>query len=113
MADALDSKSSDRKIVWVQVPPPALLFLGRDRFYKNLRSRLPRANITFGSLRKLAAIWVCGWKSTMMPRICRREWRNAFAGRETPWPDKSRTPAGRPQATTKKIACGRDCEMSD
>ena len=23
MADALDSKSSDRKIVWVQVPPPA------------------------------------------------------------------------------------------
>ena len=38
MADALDSKSSDRKIVWVQVPPPALLFLGHDRFYKNLRS---------------------------------------------------------------------------
>ena len=25
MADALDSKSSDRKIVWVQVPPPANL----------------------------------------------------------------------------------------
>src|SRR5207249_8464711 len=25
MADALDSKSSDRKIVWVQVPPPASL----------------------------------------------------------------------------------------
>jgi hypothetical protein len=25
MADALDSKSSDRKIVWVQVPPPALM----------------------------------------------------------------------------------------
>ena len=25
MADALDSKSSDRKIVWVQVPPPVLL----------------------------------------------------------------------------------------
>ena len=24
MADALDSKSSDRKIVWVQVPPPVL-----------------------------------------------------------------------------------------
>lgn len=25
MADALDSKSSNRKIVWVQVPPPVLL----------------------------------------------------------------------------------------
>lgn len=25
MADALDSKSSDRKVVWVQVPPPVLL----------------------------------------------------------------------------------------
>ena len=24
LADALDSKSSDRKIVWVRVPPPAL-----------------------------------------------------------------------------------------
>ena len=26
LADALDSKSSDRKIVWVRSPPPALLF---------------------------------------------------------------------------------------
>ena len=34
MADALDSKSSDRKIVWVQVPPPAL-FSCRIAFYKN------------------------------------------------------------------------------
>ena len=34
MADALDSKSSDRKIVWVQVPPPALRFLGQAGFYK-------------------------------------------------------------------------------
>lgn len=25
LADALDSKSSDRKVVWVQVPPPVLL----------------------------------------------------------------------------------------
>ena len=25
MADALDSKSSGRKVVWVQVPPPVLL----------------------------------------------------------------------------------------
>jgi hypothetical protein len=35
MADALDSKSSDRKIVWVQVPPPAPLFRCRIVFYKN------------------------------------------------------------------------------
>ncbi len=27
MADALDSKSSYRKIVWVQVPPPVFLLL--------------------------------------------------------------------------------------
>jgi hypothetical protein len=27
MADALDSKSSDRKVVGVQVPPPVLLVL--------------------------------------------------------------------------------------
>ena len=33
MADALDSKSSDRKIVWVQVPPPAL-FCPLIAFYK-------------------------------------------------------------------------------
>jgi hypothetical protein len=46
MADALDSKSSDRKIVWVQVPPPAgfpasdgilqnpsvVVFLGHDNY---------------------------------------------------------------------------------
>jgi len=30
MADALDSKSSDRKIVWVQVPPPANSLRIRD-----------------------------------------------------------------------------------
>ena len=30
MADALDSKSSDRKIVWVQVPPPAPEHLNLD-----------------------------------------------------------------------------------
>jgi hypothetical protein len=27
LADALDSKSSDRKIVWVRAPPPALSLL--------------------------------------------------------------------------------------
>jgi hypothetical protein len=33
MADALDSKSSNRKVVWVQVPPPVLtLFLGNYRW---------------------------------------------------------------------------------
>lgn len=31
MADALDSKSSDRKVVGVQVPPPVLLALGPGR----------------------------------------------------------------------------------
>jgi hypothetical protein len=32
MADALDSKSSTRKSVWVQVPPPVLLlFVRADR----------------------------------------------------------------------------------
>jgi hypothetical protein len=30
MADALDSKSSDRKVVGVQVPPPVLLVLFLD-----------------------------------------------------------------------------------
>jgi len=25
LADALDSKSSDRKIVWVRAPPPAIV----------------------------------------------------------------------------------------
>ena len=30
MADALDSKSSDRKIVWVQPPPPALPFFSSE-----------------------------------------------------------------------------------
>ena len=30
MADALDSKSSGRKVVWVQVPPPVLLCAARD-----------------------------------------------------------------------------------
>src|SRR4029077_12413852 len=28
LADALDSKSSDRKIVWVRAPPPALVCVG-------------------------------------------------------------------------------------
>src|SRR2546423_14394832 len=46
MADALDSKSSDRKIVWVQVPPPALLFRAEDGFYKNLRKEYSWAMIT-------------------------------------------------------------------
>ena len=38
LADALDSKSSDRKIVWVRAPPPASLFarsvldVGRSTF---------------------------------------------------------------------------------
>ena len=34
MADALDSKSSDRKIVWVQVPPPASRY--QAKFYKTV-----------------------------------------------------------------------------
>ena len=28
LADALDSKSSDRKIVWVRAPPPAVVSVG-------------------------------------------------------------------------------------
>ena len=36
MADALDSKSSDRKIVWVQVPPPAEFSRAGWGFYKDL-----------------------------------------------------------------------------
>src|SRR2546430_12105578 len=39
MADALDSKSSDRKIVWVQVPPPADC-LCQVVFYKRGQSRI-------------------------------------------------------------------------
>src|SRR2546423_9126565 len=45
MADALDSKSSDRKIVWVQVPPPALLFRHQDGFCK-IRSKSYSRNMT-------------------------------------------------------------------
>jgi hypothetical protein len=30
LADALDSKSSDRKIVWVRAPPPAKFSTGRS-----------------------------------------------------------------------------------
>jgi hypothetical protein len=32
LADALDSKSSGRKAVWVRAPPPAVLFIGRWEF---------------------------------------------------------------------------------
>ena len=46
MADALDSKSSDRKIVWVQVPPPAG-FGRRIRFYKNRPQSYPASMKTF------------------------------------------------------------------
>ena len=46
MADALDSKSSDRKIVWVQVPPPAG-FGRRLRFYKNRSQSYPASMKTF------------------------------------------------------------------
>ncbi len=47
MADALDSKSSDRKIVWVQVPPPALLFWAQDGFYKMRSKSYSRSMKTF------------------------------------------------------------------
>ena len=42
MADALDSKSSSRKAVWVQVPPPVLgtSFFGKDSLH-NLIYREP------------------------------------------------------------------------
>jgi hypothetical protein len=48
MADALDSKSSYRKIVWVQVPPPVLESkksrdLGSRLFFWLLRSAGSRA----------------------------------------------------------------------
>jgi hypothetical protein len=36
LADALDSKSSDRKVVWVRAPPPA------DRLTDILRERINR-----------------------------------------------------------------------
>ena len=43
MADALDSKSSDRKIVWVQVPPPAPVFRRRIGFYKKRPKSYPQS----------------------------------------------------------------------
>src|SRR5439155_6212917 len=56
MADALDSKSSDRKIVWVQVPPPALLFRVEDGFYKNLREEYSWAMITVARIFLIVAV---------------------------------------------------------
>src|SRR5882672_7050298 len=47
MADALDSKSSDRKIVWVQVPPPAGVLRCRSAFYKNPPESYSRSMKTF------------------------------------------------------------------
>ena len=42
LADALDSKSSDRKIVWVRAPPPAL-FVGVMELEQFERSAYARA----------------------------------------------------------------------
>jgi hypothetical protein len=48
LADALDSKSSDRKIVWVRAPPPAIFFserwaldVGRSTFDRRGRICVP------------------------------------------------------------------------
>ncbi len=43
MADALDSKSSIRKNVWVQVPPPVLL---KPLPHNDLRQRLFRFQLS-------------------------------------------------------------------
>ncbi len=48
MADALDSKSSDRKVVGVQVPPPVLFFHRRSSVPHNLQ-RLIRKYIFPGT----------------------------------------------------------------
>ena len=56
MADALDSKSSDRKIVWVQVPPPANVPC-RIGFYKM------RPTSYFGSMKMLIRVVAIGFVS--------------------------------------------------
>jgi hypothetical protein len=50
LADALDSKSSDRKIVWVRAPPPATLLYSTP----NIR-RSTAINLSFGLI----------WKETL------------------------------------------------
>jgi hypothetical protein len=56
LADALDSKSSDRKIVWVRAPPPAMTL--KHRFIQvNLkpRAKIPRrvAGLKFARGRRI------------------------------------------------------------
>ncbi len=48
MADALDSKSSDRKVVWVQVPPP--VYVSRSGRCAHLSSAV---RDTAGSLKQV------------------------------------------------------------
>jgi hypothetical protein len=50
LADALDSKSSDRKIVWVRAPPPAVRFLDKLDF----------------SMRRIAETWRAASGSSFM-----------------------------------------------
>lgn len=59
MADALDSKSSDRKVVGVQVPPPVLFFRGRGSVAYNWRRRLIRKS-TFPGAEDFFAL-CCFW----------------------------------------------------
>lgn len=55
MADALDSKSSARKGVWVQVPPPVLKgWLVQRDVYKSVKNRASRADqFTAGTYRRV------------------------------------------------------------
>src|SRR5688500_17511523 len=50
MADALDSKSSTRKSVGVQVPPLVLLFCGGVMPVRGLNSHICRANLGGGKI---------------------------------------------------------------
>jgi hypothetical protein len=59
MADALDSKSSDRKIVKVQVLSPARLFRCRIEFYKNPQKSYSRTMKTFIRLVAVVFVSVC------------------------------------------------------
>ena len=57
LADALDSKSSDRKVVWVRAPPPAM----------NSQIDLRRRTLSVTHLSQLFAAFI--WKKTVPDRF--------------------------------------------
>src|SRR5216684_5449826 len=84
MADALDSKSSDRKIVWVQPPPPALPFFSSELAF---------------------------FRGKSQPRKCPLECRNGCAGPEAPWRGRYRATETKDSHT--KIPFSGEARTSD